>query len=96
MSVDLHSKGTSGLSFSSMPRRPSLYGTNLFRAPALRRWRRRNKVWIPDGEWIHIFTGEKFTIGWYRIGAPMGSPVVFVRQDASLLQELSSPLTVGN
>ncbi len=39
-------------------------------------------VWLPSGEWVHLWSGEKLTRGTHTVSAPMGEPPVFYRAES--------------
>ena len=40
------------------------------------------RVWLPEGEWVHLWTGERFSGGEACVPAPLGEPPVFLLQRA--------------
>ena len=55
--------------------------------PGMQTWR----VYLPDDEWIHLWSGKTFGKGWCEVSAPIGAPPVFYRrssQFADLLENL--------
>lgn len=39
------------------------------------------EVWLPDGRWIHLWSGEELHGGDHRVNAPLGEPPVFYKAD---------------
>ena len=58
-------------------------GSDLFVAPVLAPGAATRRVFLPDGEWVHFFTGEVISGGEHLINAPLGQPPVFYRADSS-------------
>ena len=58
-----------------------LLGRDILAAPVLEEGAAGRKVYLPDDEWIHIFTKEEYKGGTYYIEAPIGQMPVFVRKD---------------
>lgn len=56
-----------------------LYGRDLLVAPVLGPRRASRRVYLPDDEWIHAWTGRVYGRGFREVAAPVGSPPVFYR-----------------
>lgn len=57
-----------------------LLGPDLLVAPIVTRGATSRSVYLPEGEWFHVFTGERYEGGRdHMIDAPIGSPPVFSR-----------------
>ena len=65
-----------------------LLGRDILVAPVIKEKAVSRKVFLPDDEWIHLFTGERYTGGTYDIEAPMGRPPVFVRKESSYIKDI--------
>ena len=39
-------------------------------------------VWLPEGAWTHLWSGERYAPGEHSVPAPMGQPPVFVRAES--------------
>ncbi len=70
-----------------------LYGRDIMVAPVVRRncpvWR----LYLPDDDWVHIWSGKKFKQGWHIVDSPIGEPPVFYREKSSfanLLEEIGN------
>ena len=64
-----------------------LLGTELMVAPVLDQGADHVRVYLPAGQWTHLWTGE--TVGsaagmWKEISAPLGKPAVFYRQGSEV------------
>ncbi len=60
-----------------------LYGADLMVAPVRRPFRHAISVYLPNDEWVHIWTGKVYRGGWHRIAAPVGRPAVFYRKSST-------------
>jgi alpha-glucosidase len=69
-----------------------LYGADLLVAPVIEAGAVRRRVYLPQGAWRHLWSGEDFSQGWLDIAAPIGQPPVFYRPAsafAPLFEELA-------
>lgn len=55
-------------------------GDDLFVAPVIRPGAARRKLFLPEGEWVHFFTGREYAGGNCDIDSPLGVPPVFYRK----------------
>lgn len=60
-----------------------MYGDSILVAPVIEENATDIDVWLPSGNWTHLFTKEVVPGGWHRIDAPIGKPAVFVKSDTS-------------
>ena len=60
-----------------------LLGRDLLVAPVIDPGKAEKKVFLPDDEWVHIWTGDGFGGGEVTVPAPVGQPPVFVRKGAA-------------
>lgn len=68
-----------------------LYGADLMVAPVIEEGAVTRNVYLPEGEWVHVWRGKRFGSGWHKVDAPIGSPPAFWREGseyASLFQSL--------
>lgn len=56
-----------------------LYGGDVMVAPVIEAGAEMRKVYLPKGEWRHLWSGADYTPGWHDIAAPVGEPPVFYR-----------------
>ncbi|PLK22967.1 alpha-glucosidase [Porphyrobacter sp. TH134] len=56
-----------------------LYGADLMVAPVIEAGAVMRKVYLPAGEWRHLWSGADYAPGWHDVPAPMGQPPVFYR-----------------
>ena len=58
-------------------------GDDVLVAPVVKPGESTRKLWIPEGEWVHLWTGESYSAGDVCVNAPMGEPPVFYRKGSS-------------
>ena len=66
-------------------REPYAYflGSELFVCPVIRKGAKRQKVFLPEGEWAHLWSGRVYKGGRRTVvDAPLGYPPVFYRADS--------------
>ncbi|MEM1270820.1 MAG: TIM-barrel domain-containing protein, partial [Bacteroidota bacterium] len=57
-----------------------LVGYDLLVAPVTDPGRTTVRAYLPDSEWVHLWSGQTFTEpGWHTVDAPIGEPAVFFR-----------------
>lgn len=69
-----------------------LYGEDLMVAPVIEAGAAERRVYLPAGDWRHIWSGQDYAPGWHDVSAPLGAPPVFYRKGsafAPLFEELS-------
>ncbi|WHZ57622.1 alpha-glucosidase [Metabacillus hrfriensis] len=69
-----------------------LYGRDLLVAPVHQENQTDWEVYLPEDEWVHIWSGEEFKGGTVTISAPIGYPPVFYRK-SSKWKELFSQIS---
>lgn len=57
-----------------------LLGDELLVAPVVEPGADTRRVWLPEGEWLHLWSGASFSGGWTEVSAPFGEPPVFYRE----------------
>ena len=57
-------------------------GDDLFVCPVIRKGARRRRVFLPQGEWIHFWSGKRFRGGRHTVPAPLGQTPVFFRKSS--------------
>ena len=57
-----------------------LLGRDILVAPVIKKGSKKRKVWLPDDEWVHFYTGKTYRGGSHTVDAPVGIPPVFVRK----------------
>jgi len=60
-----------------------LLGRDLFVAPIMECGATHRKVYLPDEEWIHLFSHQAYGPGEHLVKAPLGKPVVFYRKGSA-------------
>ena len=60
-----------------------LLGSDLLVAPVVEPGKDTRSVWLPEGEWVHLWTGKRFEGGEHTVPAPIGQPPVFRRTDCA-------------
>ena len=66
-----------------------LLGDAILVAPVLTEGTTRRSVYLPEGPWFHLFTGERFEgPGRVEVDAPIGRPAVFGRTDRDDLRAI--------
>jgi alpha-glucosidase len=67
-----------------------LVGEDLLVAPVLTEGAVEREVYLPEGQWFHVFTGEAFSgPGRVTVPAPIGVPPVFSRgEDRADLRDI--------
>ena len=56
-----------------------LFGDDMLVSPVVQPGADMREVWLPQGEWVHLWTGEKYGGGFVSVPAPIGQPPVFYR-----------------
>lgn len=59
-----------------------LFGRDVLVAPVYKKGAKAWKVYLPDDEWIHLWSGAAHGKGWVAVDAPVGKPPVFYRAGA--------------
>ncbi|TSB02692.1 alpha-glucosidase [Sphingorhabdus contaminans] len=59
-----------------------LYGADMLVAPVVEADRTERNVILPEGEWVHLWSGTHYAQGTHAIAAPYGEPPVFTRKDS--------------
>jgi alpha-glucosidase len=60
-----------------------LYGADLMVAPVIEAGAVMRKVYLPEGAWRHVWSGQSYAPGWHDVPAPIGRPPVFYRPDSA-------------
>jgi alpha-glucosidase len=60
-----------------------LYGADMIVAPVVAEGQDSRSVVIPDGAWVHLWSGKTYGKGTHDIAAPNGQPPVFTRIDSN-------------
>ena len=60
-----------------------LLGEDVLVAPVVRPGETQRSLWLPQGTWVHLWTGKSYRGGELTVEAPMAFPPVFFRADSS-------------
>lgn len=66
-----------------------MYGDSIVVAPVIEQSATFVNIWLPEGNWTHLFTKAEQKGGWHVIDAPIGQPAVFIKSDTSWSEFLS-------
>ncbi len=75
-----------------------MLGGDMVVCPVVEQGAFTRSVWLPAGEWVHLWSGETFARGSHTVGAPMGDPPVFYRAEskyAELFREISGKFALS-
>lgn len=75
-----------------------MLGGDMVVCPVVEQGALTRRVWLPAGEWVHLWSGETFARGSHTVGAPMGEPPVFYRAEsmyAELFREISGKFALS-
>ena len=67
-----------------------LLGRDILVAPVLKQEAVSREVWLPDDQWVHLFTNEEYKGGTHMVSAPIGTPPVFIRKESPAFESLMS------
>jgi alpha-glucosidase len=67
-----------------------LYGADLMVAPVIEEGAEVREVYLPEGEWVHAWSGKHFGVGRHIIDAPIGSPPVYWREGCDFVDLFAS------
>lgn len=65
-----------------------LLGRDILVAPVLEEGAKERKLYLPEDEWVHIWSGKNYGKGELSVEAPLGRPPAFVRKGAPRLDEI--------
>lgn len=68
-----------------------LLGEDVLVAPVWQPEQTERSVYLPEGEWVHLWTGESYGRGDHTVPAPLGDTPVFYRKDsrwANLMKDI--------
>ena len=60
-----------------------LFGRDMLIAPIYLESAQSRSVYLPEDEWVHLFTGDCYKGGTYEVDAPIGYPPVFFRKSSA-------------
>ncbi len=64
-----------------------LLGRDILVAPVIEQGQPLKKVYLPEDEWVHLWTGEVYNGGEHSISAGIGYPPVFCRKGSKFLKK---------
>lgn len=67
-----------------------LLGRDILVAPVIDKGATTKTVYLPEDEWVHLYSGKEFDGGMVIVGAPVGEPPVFIRKASKRFEELMS------
>ena len=67
-----------------------LLGRDMLVAPVIDAKADTKTVYLPEDEWVHLYSGKEFDGGMVIVGAPIGEPPVFIRKKSDKFDELMS------
>ena len=56
-----------------------LLGEEMLVAPVVKPGEQERALYLPAGEWVHLWSGKEYSGGEASVAAPMGFPPVFFR-----------------
>lgn len=60
-----------------------LYGADVMVAPVIEAGAVMRRVYLPQGEWRHLWSGKPYAPGWHDVPAPLCQPPVFYRPESA-------------
>ena len=67
-----------------------LLGRDILVAPVLKENADSREVYLPDDNWVHLFTKQEYRGGKYQVKAMIGEPPVFIRKKAEDFERISA------
>jgi sulfoquinovosidase len=67
-----------------------LYGSDLMVAPVIEERATAREVYLPEGDWVHVWSGVPYSAGRHTIDAPIGWPPVFWREGSGFADLFAS------
>lgn len=56
-----------------------LLGRDLLVAPVIKPGKKTWRVYLPEDNWLHLWSGKEYGGGWHQLNCPLGQPPVFYR-----------------
>ncbi len=63
-----------------------LLGSDLLVAPVYKPEMSQWKVYLPEDNWVHAWSGKEYIKGWHEIDAPLGQPPLFYAKSSEFAQ----------
>ncbi|MFC4736846.1 alpha-glucosidase [Bacillus daqingensis] len=57
-----------------------LFGKDMLVAPVIDKEAETREVYLPEDNWVHVWSEKEFRGGWITVSAPLGEPPVFYRR----------------
>lgn len=67
-----------------------LLGRDMLVAPVLKENAATRTVYLPNDEWVHLWSGKEYGGGEFEIKAPLGAPPVFIRKNSVNFDSLAA------
>jgi alpha-glucosidase len=78
---------------SALEKREFLYGEELLVSPVLRAKETAHAVYLPEGEWIQLFTNKAYPAGENSVPSPLGLPLAFYKKEGRFASFFSNLAT---
>ena len=65
-----------------------MLGRDILVAPVVRDNSQNRVLYLPNDEWVHIWSGKEYKGGKHTVYSPVGQPPVFVRKSSEKFDEL--------
>ena len=69
-----------------------LLGRDILVAPVIRPDTVKKEVYLPEDEWVHLWSGREYNGGHYIVSCELGEPPVFIRKNAEILGILNNAI----
>ena len=67
-----------------------LFGRDILIKPVVQPYQNRTEIYLPDDEWIHLWTGKEYSQGKQFIDSHLGYPPVFYRKNSKYAELFKS------
>ena len=57
-----------------------MLGDDVLVAPVVEEGKTARELWLPEGNWLHLWSGISFSGGSFTVNAPLGYPPVFIKE----------------
>ena len=59
-----------------------LLGEDMLVAPVVEEGAEERRLWLPEGDWVFLWSGETFASGDVKVASPLGKTPVFYRKNS--------------
>ncbi len=66
-----------------------MLGSELFVAPVMQTKTTKRKLFLPQGNWVHVWTGQEYVGGETEVRTPLGQPPVFANANGDYMRVFS-------